>query len=149
MWLIESLVSIIKRAKTYNKFIKQANYYIMEEKLLNENLSDIITKLILRSLVSFEVERAYSKKQGIFLVVRKNPETLLVKEDKLMIVDDEDKVIIIGVFSIIRINQDNYYALAAPGLDPIWAGYVSENKEVKFFPYIKAYFITEGDNYGN
>lgn len=146
-WFIFLIGIIIKRIKYYPQLFDQCNQLNKTNQELNQGIVELQKNFPNR--IMLDLIRASVIENKLYLSIGKNDKATLAEEDTITVIDIKDSMLM-GVFDIIQIRQDDYYALGKENsVDPLWLGYIRErNSEVSIFPNLIAIYIPKGDQNG-
>ena len=120
----------------------EARLAAMQERLTNLKRGVFVWGLAVLSEVTFRVRRAGIDK-GRLVVVLEDPESVLHRGDKLVVLDTED-LFEMGTYEVIDVLANECYAAGGADTDPLWKGNLMEHGEMNVVPNRLAVLVKRG-----
>ena len=142
IWLVKIFSTLIRRGTKYSLAIESAE---MRDAQLMELKASFYNLLMQATPYDvFEISMASFYKGDLFVAVRSTDGKKLTEGKMLTIVDTNDAMIL-GVFKVVQIRADDYFAQAEGIVDPVLAGYIRQQQETAMLPHVVALSFRAGD----
>ncbi len=97
-----------------------------------------------RENIVFEIGKVAYHQNTIYIAVRWKKELELKRDDTLVVLHLDDGRLM-GIFRVVEIRENEYYAQGVRHVDPLWSGYVREREEIGINPFLAAFYVPQGE----
>ena len=137
-WAFQFVATLYRRFRDYPPLHALATSTSNDMLQFRESIYQLLHSLPYLEIL--EVDKAAYIRTRVYLVIRRNGSRTIRVGDPLTILDFNDGMTL-ATATITEVRAVQYYAVAGPGMDPLFRGLVIQKGEVSVLPNIKAVYL--------
>ncbi len=144
-WILQAGFVTIKRVRRYTKLLEAYNAESSKLTELQKTMVAYLQNQI--NYNKYEIRLAAFKDGKLYILLPRHSVSRMALGDIAEVIDVRDSLPM-GQFIVTEIRDEFYYAVGINHVDQVWLGYVRQQGETKFTPYLIAIHIPQGGKNG-
>jgi hypothetical protein len=142
IWVVRSFVVSVKRIHKFSLLFAENEKHKGEVREIRQNVSELLERM--SGQKAFDVSSAFIGQKNDFYILMPMVKGVKLQKGNVLVVVDTHDGMAMGFFEIIQIKAHEYLAEGKSGIDPLWLGYVKEQRNVSVLPYFIAVYVPQG-----